>query len=191
MNKALGLKFAKALSRLEGKAYLEALISFAAAPTIQKKKPAALMNFTAGGKKTAALWRQFGEEICNGFHLDFFVLKEHQGGLIVLIYRRKLLEWYVNHKRNRFFLHRMGYEIASELNHKLTVLSRRFETLCPHEVGIFLGMPVEDVEGFIEHKGKNYLLCRYWKVYEKPRRAELLFNAYDKARTQMMELLVG
>ena len=35
----------------------------------------------------------------------------------------------------------------------------------PHEVGLFLGYPVEDVIGFIENKGKNCLCCGCWKCY--------------------------
>lgn len=30
----------------------------------------------------------------------------------------------------------------------------------PHEIGLFLGYPVDDVTGFIQNKGRNYLLCR-------------------------------
>lgn len=36
----------------------------------------------------------------------------------------------------------------------------------PHEMGILLGYPVEDVEGFIINNGKNELYTGYWKVYD-------------------------
>lgn len=35
----------------------------------------------------------------------------------------------------------------------------------PHEIGIFLGYPFEDVEGFIKNKGRNCKCCGLWKVY--------------------------
>ena len=36
----------------------------------------------------------------------------------------------------------------------------------PHEMGLLLGYPVEDVEGFILNEGENCLYIGYWKVYE-------------------------
>ena len=35
----------------------------------------------------------------------------------------------------------------------------------PHEIGLFLGYPVEDVLGFIENAGQNCKCCGCWKVY--------------------------
>lgn len=190
MDKLVKVKFAEILRTLSGKEYLEAMIVFASAPTIQGKKPASLMNFNSGGRNTAALWQNYGKEICEAYNLEFFELKNDNDSIMVLLYRKKLLEWYANHSRNQSFLNKMGYNTESSLEDKLTVLKHRFKDCCPHEVGIFLGMPVEDVEGFIEHKGKNCLACKYWKVYCNPKRAELLFDAYDKARNNMAELLV-
>lgn len=191
MDKILRLKFAEILRTLNGKEYLEAMVAFASAPTIQGKKPASLMNFNSGGRNTANLWRKYGKEICESFNLEFFELKSDNDSTMILLYRKKLLEWYVNHPRNQPFLNKMGYNSEDSLVEKLTILKQRFKEFCPHEVGIFLGMPVEDVEGFIENKGKNCLSCKYWKVYCNPKRAELLFNAYDKARNSMAELLVN
>lgn len=190
MDKLLKLKFAETLRTLRGKEYLEAIVAFAAAPTIQRKKPASLMNFNSCGRNTAALWRKYGKEICESFKLDSFELKSDDDCTMILLYQKELLEWYLNHPRNQQFLNKMGYYTEYSLKEKLEILKHRFNNFCPHEVGIFLGMPVEDVEGFIEHKGKNCLSCKYWKVYCNPKRAELIFNAYDKARNSMAEYLV-
>ena len=35
----------------------------------------------------------------------------------------------------------------------------------PHEMGLLLGYPIEDVRGFIEHNGCGCLYSGYWKVY--------------------------
>jgi len=190
MDKLVRIKFAEILRTLDGKEYIEAMIAFASAPTIKGKKPASLMNFNSCGRNTAALWRKYGKDICESFELEYFELKSDDDSILILLYRKRLLEWYVNHPRNQSFLNKIGYDTEDSLEKKLTILKRRFEMSCPHEIGIFLGMPVEDVEGFIEHKGKNCLLCKYWKVYCNPKRAELLFNAYDKARNNMAEFLV-
>ena len=41
----------------------------------------------------------------------------------------------------------------------------------PHEIGVFLGYPLEDVEGFIKNNGKNHSFCGYWKAYGDPEEA--------------------
>lgn len=190
MNRILGLKFAEALSNMEGRDYIKSMVAFGAAPTIQGKKPSSLLVFNSSGRNTVSLWKEYGEETCKFFNLECFELKSSGDCIMVLLYRKKMLEWYASNRRNQPFLGKMGYGIAENLEQKLQILKQRFETLCPHEVGIFLGMPVEDVEGFIEHKGKNCLTCRYWKVYGNPKRAQLLFNAYDRAREVMAEFVI-
>ena len=49
-----------------------------------------------------------------------------------------------------------------------------------HEIGLFLGYPLEDVQGFIENCGKNYRLCGCWKVYGDPQAALRCFARYEK-----------
>ncbi len=189
MDKAVGLRLAHLLGSAQGRDYLETLIAFAAAPTIKGVKPSALMRFAASGRNTIQLWKDFGSRICAKYGLESFELKNGDKGVLVLLYKKKLLMHYLGYSRNKPFLEKMGYVTDSGLDGKLNFLKNRFEELCPHEVGLFLGIPVEDVEGFIENKGKNCLMCRYWKVYGNKRRAQLLFEAYDKARAGMMQLL--
>ncbi|KPU43121.1 hypothetical protein OXPF_33710 [Oxobacter pfennigii] len=191
MDRELRLKFSKALSSMEGKNYIHSIIAYNAAATIEGFKPSSLMTFTSRGKDAAALWKLYGQGVCTDFSLDYFELKNEDDQIIVLFYRKKMLERHMSKKSNQPFMQRMGYGTAVDLEQKLQKLKQRFETLCPHEIGIFLGIPVEDVEGFISHKGKNCLICRYWKVYGDIKRAEVLFKIYDKARINMAEFLIN
>ncbi len=50
----------------------------------------------------------------------------------------------------------------------------------PHEIGLFLGYPPEDVRGFIEHRTVEYKGVGFWKVYGDPEDAEKLFAKYRK-----------
>lgn len=50
----------------------------------------------------------------------------------------------------------------------------------PHEIGLFLGYPVEDVKGFIENKASCAKCVGYWKVYGDEEKAQKLFNQYKK-----------
>ena len=49
-----------------------------------------------------------------------------------------------------------------------------------HEVGLFLGYPPEDVEGFIENKACNCKCVGCWKVYGDEKKAIKTFEEYKK-----------
>ena len=50
----------------------------------------------------------------------------------------------------------------------------------PHEIGLFLGYPVDDVKGFIENKACGAKCVGYWKVYGDEKKAQKLFEQYRK-----------
>lgn len=50
----------------------------------------------------------------------------------------------------------------------------------PHEIGLFLGYPPEDVRGFIENKAKESKIVGHWKVYGDAEKAQKLFEKYKK-----------
>ena len=50
----------------------------------------------------------------------------------------------------------------------------------PHEIGLFLGYPPEDVHGFILHKGNCCKCCGCWKVYGNEEKALRAFAKYKK-----------
>lgn len=57
----------------------------------------------------------------------------------------------------------------------------------PHEIGLFLGYPPEDVCGFIENKVCKYVGC--WKVYGDEEKARKLFTKYKKCTDVYCEQL--
>ena len=59
----------------------------------------------------------------------------------------------------------------------------------PHELGLLLGYPPEDVEGFIRHRGKNCLCTGYWKVYENREQKQQLFQRFEYAKENLVLLL--
>ncbi len=50
----------------------------------------------------------------------------------------------------------------------------------PHEIGLFLGYPPEDVYGFIENKADGFKCVGCWKVYGDARAAQKTFARYKK-----------
>ena len=80
------------------------------------------------------------------------------------------------------FLRRHGYDPGAAVQENVELLLRRIarRPCFPHEIGLFLGYPLEDVQGFIENCGKNYRLCGCWKVYGDPQAALRCFARYEK-----------
>ncbi len=71
--------------------------------------------------------------------------------------------------------HESAEKCVSCLRRKLSV-SDAF----PHEIGLFLGYPPEDVRGFIEQGARNCKCSGCWKVYGDEKSALRLFEKYKK-----------
>jgi len=52
----------------------------------------------------------------------------------------------------------------------------------PHEVGLFLSYPPEDVKGFIDHRANGFKCAGLWKVYGDEEKARSLFENTENAR---------
>ena len=59
----------------------------------------------------------------------------------------------------------------------------------PHEIGLFLGYPPEDVKGFIEHKGAGFKFAGLWKVYGDENAAKERFESYRRCTDHYSKLL--
>ena len=86
-----------------------------------------------------------------------------------------------------------GYSLLKEFGYTSSLPSRclvhliqrvRKEGAFPHEIGLFLGYPPEDVKGFIEnpHCKSRCRSCvgGCWKVYHEPEKAQALFRKYEQ-----------
>jgi hypothetical protein len=88
----------------------------------------------------------------------------------------------------------LGYE-QSELEDILIEFAQRFQSYMeqrgkfPHEMGLLLEYPIEDVVGFIHHQGKNCLYSGYWKVYGNLQQALHTFELYKQAKEQMLRMV--
>ena len=75
---------------------------------------------------------------------------------------------------------RIGYPKEISVKSYIETLKARYMLHhCPHELGVFLGIPIEDVKDFMECTNKKCLLCGYWKVYNNYYAAEKTFKQYD------------
>lgn len=126
------------------------------------------------------------EELLDGMKISWRILSRREGKCLVLLYRPEELSEYLSRPEQRKILREFGYPCGN-LSDMLEYLCKRTQSLgdrkCgfPHELGVFLGYPAEDVIGFIENAGKKCLFTGYWKVYHNPSLARKTFKEYDQA----------
>lgn len=182
MNKILVQDFFQVLNGFADRDYLLYKIRYDIAPTLAGIKPASLMTFTNQTRNMYELWDQYKEEICTSLAISYFELRRKDDRVIVLFYHDEALANCLSHWKNREFLLEQGYRGSLEVEENLHDLKKRYEANCPHELGVFLGYPIEDVIAFIENDGAPCLLCKYWKVYQDVESALKVFEAYDEER---------
>ena len=103
--------------------------------------------------------------------------------LLLLVYRPPCLARCLACPRVRTMLQAAGYPALGNPEDLLNVLIHRLQQEgFPHEIGLFLGYPPEDVEGFCRNKGQNYKLCGRWKVYGDQDAAARYFRRCDCCR---------
>ena len=98
----------------------------------------------------------------------------------MLFYRAAALDTVLRLPEAQRLLEQYGYPASEPTDQMLLRLRRRMTdgTGFPHEIGLFLGYPPHDVRGFIENRGRGFLCCGPWKVYENADAARALFRRY-------------
>ena len=114
----------------------------------------------------------------------FEILHECDRNYLLFMYRKNLLKSRLEMKEIRGLLVQIGYPPFGTLEEMIDYLKIRFEENqeFPHEVGVFLGYPPQDILGFWKNRGKNYKLCGHWKVYGDVEEARRMFQQFDKCR---------
>ena len=107
-------------------------------------------------------------------------LRVRKGRALIYVYRPHALECDLADQRARALLPKYGY--APENPYCCVVhLIRRLcaEEEFPHEIGLFLSYPPEDVLGFIQNGACKHKCVGCWKVYGDEQTAKNTFEKYD------------
>lgn len=111
-----------------------------------------------------------------------------------LVYRESELVSYLERAEVWALMEAFGYE-NRQLSKILKEFSRRYTQYVqadgefPHEMGLLLGYPVEDVVGFIQNEGENFLYSGYWKVYTNLSEALGHFERYNQAKETAVRMI--
>lgn len=186
MGRRSTMDFLQALEKLNDKDHLFYKIRYCAAPTIAGIKPSSLMAFTDLKRCSYVLWERYKDDTCTRLGVEYYELKHQKDRVFVLFYKDKDLAKCLFESEKSKFLLGLGYKKTKVVEDYLDTLKKRYEMGCPHELGVFLGYPLNDVIAFIENKGEPCLANKYWKVYQNVEKALLTFDAYDEEREKVI-----
>jgi len=168
---------------------IDSVLAFHGAPTLLGVKCANLISFDMCEETITEYLHEFKYRLSES-GLTAVQLCKCRKRTLVYIYNEKMLTAWLSMPKVQQFLSEYGYTCDMSLEQKLRRLSCRISCgSFPHEIGAFLGYPVEDIRGFISNSGKNCLLCGYWKVYENAEKAQQTFNKYDRCRHDLFDRL--
>ncbi len=178
--KIMKIDFFKKISEKDNIDYMKDMISYFISPIITGIKPASTVSL-GGTKDIYNIWKEHGEGFLNELNLEFIFLKDDGESAIVLIYDRMLLERHLKIEKNKRFLSSLGYDSKVQVDRCLNYLKTKFAQIeFPNESGVFLGIPIEEVLGFINKE--ECILSGYFKVYNNSDRAEEVFKLYENSR---------
>lgn len=100
---------------------------------------------------------------------------------LIYLFRPQYLSRDLSDRAAKDILRNHGYDLASCDKCVVQLVKRlRLQKDFPHEIGLFLGYPPEDVCGFIENKACNCKCVGCWKVYGDEAAAKKKFEQYSK-----------
>ena len=168
--------------------YVEHVLANHAAPCLAGIKPANLVAFPSDDIR----WCDTYNGLLNVQDIFFTPLCVCRRRAQILIYRKDLLNTRCSEPEINDALRSFGYRPERGLAAVILRLKKRMEAFSaehtngsrafPHEIGLFLGYPVEDVFQYVRTGGKNCLFCGYWKVYSNPERALQVFHQYTECK---------
>lgn len=155
------------------------------APTLAGLKTGSLFSFRFS-RKTAMMKtvRNYNTRLApRGIRM--IPLRYRNGTCLLYVYRPDLLKKDLADRGAQELLREHGYH-SSNCAHCIREIIRRLrhESEFPHEIGLLLSYPPEDVRGFIEHRAGNCKACGIWKVYGDVEGAQHAFAKFASCTKQ-------
>ena len=149
------------------------------APTLAGIKTGNLFPCTFTSRKELSLDLRRMNQILVPRGLRLLPLRVEGSRALLYLFRPASLSRDLDRAESRQILSRIGYP-GYRQQECLRELARRLRNgeEFPHEIGLFLGYPPEDVQGFLDHRGRNFKCSGCWKVYGNEAAARRRFDAY-------------
>ena len=117
-------------------------------------------------------------------NIRLIVMKCDNPYSLIYMYRPDFLKKDLSDALAKNLLTKLGYPLpniahcVAELGHRL-----RYSSEFPHEIGLFLGYPSVDVNGFIQNKAQGSKCTGAWKVYGDVEASQKKFELYKNCTT--------
>lgn len=151
------------------------------APTLAGLKTANMFSaeYTSREEVTADLRRLNAVLVPRG--LRIVPMRYMQSRVLLYLYRPDALQRDLADSDAQEILRHCGYGQCAHAESCLSCLIGRLRNNAefPHEVGLFLGYPPEDVRGFIENRAAGFKLIGCWKVYGDVAAAKEKFKSFE------------
>lgn len=151
------------------------------APTLAGLKTANMFSaeYESREEVTAELRRLNAVLVPRG--LRIVPMRYMQSRVLLYLYRPEALRRDLESSEAQDILRGCGYAKCERAENCLSCLicKLRHGGEFPHEVGLFLGYPPEDVRGFMENRAAGFKLIGCWKVYGDVDAAREKFKSFE------------
>lgn len=151
------------------------------APTLAGIKTGSLFSIPCNNKRCVVEKIRKLNQVLTPKGIRTIPLEINEKRCLIYVYRPKKLQQDMKHEQAIFILKELGYPLEN-IDLCITYLIQRLKGKqeFPHEIGLFLGYPPEDVKGFIEHHARDYKEVGSWKVYGNEKLARNQFKRFEQ-----------
>ena len=151
------------------------------APTLAGIKTASMFSCPFVGQDKLSAFLQNMNSRLNPKGIRILPLKVSEKRVLIYVYRPDRLHADICDSCAKKLLSQSGYDTRCCQRCIVELIKKiRHQDEFPHEIGLFLGYPPEDVLGFIENKAQDYKLSGLWKVYGDEEKARKKFDLFKK-----------
>ena len=174
---------------------LKYYLKFYCAPCLLRKKPSSFFSLPLCVYRESLKEKRILAK--HGFALKLLYTIEEKA--CIMLYSKEEVKKTLEKKDVQKAFSFFGCKENCKFEYVFSTLANRFKSFAknvvsgdnrgfPHEVGLFLGYPSEDVLQYYINQGKGYIFSGYWKVYTNLLQAHLEFKKYDEANAYCMNM---
>lgn len=173
------------------------LIAYYAAPTLEGMKPSCLFSCRDSEVGNVEELVLAYNRCLNPKRIYLQIMKHSPDFKLILVYHKDLLDTHLCQEDIQQFLSAFGYGFVTTRQALYHLQEHMCKECFPHEIGVFLGYPLDDVVSFIQNNGKiirksdtgrfitispvrekqRHAFCRAWNVLWKNCRKAFLWNS--------------
>lgn len=177
-------------------AYVKYILANSCMPTLLGVKPSCMVTVMKKYTENLHILIQMLENEIHVFQCEYQVMYEDELSYTLFLYHPESMKQILKNEECHPLLMNYGYHftdsVIKDTIERLMSRYAEYKTLnreFPHELGVLLGYPIDDVIAYIRNEGKNYKACGYWKVYYNVEQAEELFAFFKLVREEAMQIL--